>query len=176
MFRKNNVRRNRAIPYYIKLRGDDFRIVQPENGHIQPLIVRTLNNSSYPDTLLEACIVYEPIYDNIDIDHNDTVFWNVRQVDIMDICEVSSSTVVGVTTPGGGGGDEDGDGGGGGGGGGGTGDYSICYNGSTGSSGSGGGFGDGGIGLDNDAFDDGGGGGGNPGGGGGNPVGGVKHS
>ena len=86
MFRKNIVRRNRAIPYYIKLRGDEFRIVQPENGHIQPLIVRTLNNSNYPDNLLEASIIYEPIYDNIDMEHNDTVFWNIRRVDIMNTC------------------------------------------------------------------------------------------
>ena len=129
MFRKNNVRRNRSIPYYIKLRGDDFRIVQPENGHIQPLITRTLNNSNYPDVLLQTGIIYEPIYDNIDIEHNDTVFWNVRRVDIMNICHVSSSTIAHVTPPDGGGGGDDGDGGGGGGGGGGdggTGDYRVC--------------------------------------------------
>ena len=142
MFRKNNVRRNRAIPYYIKLRGDEFRIVQPENGHIQPLIVRTLNNSNYPDNLLEASIIYEPICDNIDIDHNDTVFWNVRQVNIniMDICEVSSSSVISVTLTddeddGGGGGGGGGGGDGGGGGGRGTGNYGICYDGAGGGGG-----------------------------------------
>jgi len=124
MFRKNNVRRNRSIPYYIRLRGDDFRIVQPENGHIQNLITRTLNNSNYPDDLLQAGIVYEPIYDNIDIDHNDTVFWNVRQIDIMNTCQVSNSTIANITPPdGGGGGGDDGDNGSGGSG---TGGYKMC--------------------------------------------------
>ena len=124
MFHKNKIRRNKAIPYYLKLRGDDFRILKPDNGHIQSLIKRNLNNSNYPDELLQACIIYEPIYDNIDIEHNDTVFWNVRHLNtnIMDTCEVSSSSVISVTLT-----DDEDDGGGGGGGGGGTGDYRICY-------------------------------------------------
>ncbi len=130
MFRKNNVRRNRSIPYYTKLRGDEFRIVQPDNGHIQPLIARTLNNSGYPDDLIEASIIYEPIYDNIDIEHNDTVFWSVRSVedvDLIPICEVGSSTVLVVTPPSGGEGGGEGEEEGGGGGGGGAGDYRLCY-------------------------------------------------
>jgi hypothetical protein len=160
MFHKNKIRRNKAIPYYVKLRGDDFRIVRPDNGHIQSLIKWNLNNSNYPDELLQACIIYEPIYDNIDIDHNDTVFWNVRHLNtnIIDTCEVSSSSVISVTLTddeddGGGGGGGGGGGDGGGGGGRGTGNYGICYDGAGGGGGGnagGGGRGSGGVVRDND--------------------------